>query len=125
MATRVLVVDDHAGFRSFAQRLLSAAGFVVVGEVGTGADAVAASERLRPDAVLLDVQLPDLDGFEVARRLAQQPDAPDVVLTSARSLSDLGVERLDGAGVRAQAMTPEGELVADLSGPALTAALSA
>jgi len=67
MATRVLVVDDHAGFRSFAQRLLSAAGFVVVGEVGNGADAVAASERLRPDAVLLDVQLPDLDGFEVAR----------------------------------------------------------
>jgi CheY-like chemotaxis protein len=119
MATRVLVVDDHAGFRSFAQRLLSAAGFVVVGEVGNGADAVAASERLRPDAVLLDVQLPDLDGFEVARRLAQQPDAPDVVLTSARSLSDLGVERLDGAGVRGFVAK------SDLSGPALTAALSA
>ena len=80
---------------------------------------VAASERLRPDAVLLDVQLPDLDGFEVARRLAQQPDAPDVVLTSARSLSDLGVERLDGAGVRGFVAK------SDLSGPALTAALSA
>jgi two-component system nitrate/nitrite response regulator NarL len=119
MVTRVLVVDDHAGFRSFAHQLLSASGFVVVGEVGNGADAIAASEWLRPDAVLLDVQLPDLDGFEVARRLAQQPDAPDVVLTSARSLSDFGVERLDGAGVRGFVAK------SDLSGPALTAVLSA
>ena len=117
MATRVLVVDDHAGFRSFARRLLSAAGFVVVGEVGSGEDAVAASERLRPDAVLLDVQLPDLDGFEVARRLARQPDAPDVVLTSARSLRDYGVDTL-GVGVRGFVAK------SDLSGPALTAALS-
>ena len=117
MATRVLVVDDHAGFRSFARRLLSAAGFVVVGEVGTGADAVATSERLRPDAVLLDVQLPDLDGFEVARRLAQQRDPPDVVLTSARNIRDYGVDTL-GVGVRGFVAK------SDLSGPALAAALS-
>jgi CheY-like chemotaxis protein len=115
----VLVVDDHAGFRSFAHRLLSAAGFVVVGEVGNGADAVAASERLRPDAVLLDVQLPDLDGFEVARLLARQQDAPDVVLTSARSLSDFGVERLDGTCARGFVAK------SDLSGAALIAVLSA
>ena len=68
----MLVVDDHAGFRSMARQLLAAAGFEVVGDAGTGSEAVAVSARLRPDAVLLDVQLPDLDGFEVSRRLAQQ-----------------------------------------------------
>ena len=117
MAARVLVVDDHASFRSFANRLLSAAGFVVVGEASNGADAVAASERLRPDAVLLDVQLPDIDGFEVARRLAQQPEPPDVVLTSARSLSDYGVQEL---GADVLGFVPK----SDLSGPALSAVLS-
>jgi two-component system response regulator EvgA len=88
---RVLVVDDHPGFRSMARRLLAAAGFEVVGEAGTGWEAVATSARLRPDAVLLDVQLPVLDGFEVSRRLAEQVSPPAVVLTSARTLADYGV----------------------------------
>ena len=96
---RVLVVDDHVGFRSLARRLLTAEGFAVVGEAGTGAEGLSCSASLRPDAVLLDVQLPDLDGFEVSRRLAELPGSPAVVLTSARPLSDYGARALP-AGVR-------------------------
>jgi CheY-like chemotaxis protein len=56
---RVLIVDDQAEFRWFAARLLAADGLVVAGEAATGAEAVAAAHLLRPDLVLLDVQLPD------------------------------------------------------------------
>src|SRR5262249_5647341 len=66
----VLIVDDHAGFRESARALLEAEGFTVVGDAADGAAAVAAVARLRPDVVLLDVQLPDVDGFAVAGRLA-------------------------------------------------------
>src|SRR3954454_201506 len=68
----VLIVDDHAGFRSLARRLLEAAGYEVVGEAHDGASAIELAWGLRPAIVLLDVQLPDLDGFEVARRLADE-----------------------------------------------------
>ena len=88
MARTVLVVDDHAGFRSRARLLLEAEGYEVVGEAGDGATAVAEAGRLRPDVVLLDVQLPDADGFEVASRLTANGDAPAVVLTSSRDWSD-------------------------------------
>ncbi len=98
MSTRVLIVDDHASFRALARRLLDADGFCVVGEAADGAGAVAAVHRLRPDVVLLDVQLPDLDGFAVADRLLGRPGAPAVVLTSSRSRSDYG-ERLDRPGI--------------------------
>jgi DNA-binding NarL/FixJ family response regulator len=97
VSIRVLVVDDHPGYRSMARRMLAAAGFDVVGEAGTGSEAVAVSARLHPDAVLLDVQLPDLDGFEVSRRLARQASPPAVVLTSARSLADYGVQAVPSA----------------------------
>jgi DNA-binding NarL/FixJ family response regulator len=85
MAVSVLIVDDHDGFRVGARDLLEADGFEVVGEAGDGCSAVAATERLRPDVVLLDVQLPDLDGFAVAERLAAQYPRPAVVLISSRS----------------------------------------
>ena len=88
MARTVLVVDDHAGFRSRARLLLEAEGYEVVGEAGDGATAVAEAGRLRPDVVLLDVQLPDADGFDVASRLTANGDAPAVVLTSSRDWSD-------------------------------------
>ncbi len=94
---RVLVVDDHVRFRTLARRLLTAGGFVVVGEAGTGAEGLSCSAALRPDAVLLDVQLPDLSGFEVSRRLGEQRDPPAVVLTSARPLSDYGARALPTA----------------------------
>ena len=68
--SRVLIVDDHEGFRAAAHALLEAEGFVVVGEAGDGPGAVEAVGRLRPDVVLLDVQLPGIDGFGVAELLA-------------------------------------------------------
>jgi two-component system nitrate/nitrite response regulator NarL len=86
----VLIVDDHAGFRRFARRLLEAAGFTVVGEAQDGASAVLAVEELRPELVLLDIVLPDMDGFAVAERLLENGDGPVVVLTSSREAADFG-----------------------------------
>ena len=87
---RVLVVDDHAGFRSCATELLEAEGFDVVGEAEDGASALARAAELMPEWVLLDIQLPDLDGFEVAERLlAVNPDLA-IVLVSSRDRSSYG-----------------------------------
>ena len=87
---RVLVVDDHAGFRACASELLEAEGFDVVGEAEDGASALARAAELMPEWVLLDIQLPDLDGFEVAERLlAVDPDLV-IVLVSSRDRSAYG-----------------------------------
>ena len=67
---RLLIVDYHAGFRRAAREALEDEGYAVVGEAGTGAEALASVDRLRPDVILLDVQLPDMTGFQVADRLA-------------------------------------------------------
>jgi DNA-binding NarL/FixJ family response regulator len=83
----ILIVDDHAEFRRAARALLEADGFDVVGEADDGESALAETARLRPSLVLLDVHLPDLDGFELAARLAQTADPPAVVLTSSRGIS--------------------------------------
>ena len=90
MAARVLIVDDHPGFRAAARRLLELEGYVVVGEAEDGTSAVNAALALQPDVVLLDVQLPDIDGFEVAERLSGNGHMPAVVLTSSREASDYG-----------------------------------
>jgi DNA-binding NarL/FixJ family response regulator len=90
MTTRALVVDDHAGFRTSARFLLELEGFEVVGEAEDGASAVDAAERLRPDLVLLDVQLPDMRGFEVARRILAGGSKARIVLVSSREESDYG-----------------------------------
>jgi DNA-binding NarL/FixJ family response regulator len=87
MGGTVLIVDDHAAFRSFARALLEAEGFDVVGEAEDGTSALAAVARLRPAVVVLDVQLPDIDGFQVAKRLHEHNDAPAVVLVSTREAS--------------------------------------
>lgn len=84
MAWTVLIVDDHAGFRASARALLEADGFEVVGEAADGRSALEQARRLRPQVVLLDVQLPGMDGFAVAHRLAVEPSAPAVVLISSR-----------------------------------------
>jgi DNA-binding NarL/FixJ family response regulator len=88
VATTVLLVDDHAGFRIQARALLVAAGYDVVGEAADGAGALAAARANRPDVVVLDVQLPDIDGFEVARSLHEGRDPPAIVLISSRGASD-------------------------------------
>ena len=78
-SVRVLTVDDHAAFRAAAHALVDAtAGFEVVGEAATGEEGVAAAFRLRPDVVLLDVCLPDIDGYEAARRIS--PHLPAMVI---------------------------------------------
>jgi DNA-binding NarL/FixJ family response regulator len=87
MAKTVLIVDDHAPFRAMARALLQLEGFEVVGEAANPHSALDAVRRLRPAVVLLDVQLPDLDGFEVARRLARAGDPPAIVLVSSRDRS--------------------------------------
>ena len=91
MAATVLIVDDHPTFRKFARRLLEQFGFVVVGEAADAAGALTATRELHPEAVLLDVLLPDGSGLEVAARLAAAGHPPAVVLTSSRSAGDLGV----------------------------------
>ena len=114
MPHTVLIVDDHAGFRRSARRLLQADGFDVVGEALDGHGALAETVRLRPDVVLLDIQLPDTDGFAVARSLAGECPVPTIILISSREATEYGgrVEsaptagfiaksRLSGAAVRA------------------------
>ncbi len=90
MAASVLIVDDHESFRSAVRRLLVADGFAVVGEAGTGNAALVAVRDLRPDVVLLDIALPDIDGFAVADTLSTQDEPPVVVLVSSRSRADYG-----------------------------------
>ena len=89
-ARRVLVVDDHPSFRRCARALLAAEGFEVVAEVEDGASAIAAVAECAPDIVLLDVQLPDLDGFEVAKRLLTSDPGLRIVLISSRDRSQYG-----------------------------------
>src|SRR2546423_15441254 len=89
--TSGLVVDARPSFRASAGALLQAEGFEVVGEAADGAEALRAVEELHPDVVLLGVQLPDTDGFDVAARLTKMNShAPAVVLTSSRDGSDFG-----------------------------------
>jgi DNA-binding NarL/FixJ family response regulator len=114
MAATVLIVDDHASFRSSARALLEAGGFVVVGEAADGRSALSAAQRLRPAVVLLDVQLPDLDGFAVAEQLAE---VTAVVLISSRDASAYR-RRLSGSPARGFLAKSE------LSAPALAALIA-
>jgi DNA-binding NarL/FixJ family response regulator len=117
MARTVLIVDDHAGFRAWARTVLEVDNFEVVGEAEDGASAIAQARQLQPDVVLLDIRLPDTDGFHVARELARQFPFT-VVLVSSRDASDYGsrIEQSPAAG-----FIPK----ADLSAAALEALLEA
>jgi DNA-binding NarL/FixJ family response regulator len=94
----VLIVDDHEPFRAVARELLERAGYVVTGEAGDAAEALAAVASEEPDAVLLDVQLPDSDGFAVAAALAAA-GGPAVVLISSRDAEEYG-RRVADCGAR-------------------------
>jgi CheY-like chemotaxis protein len=113
----VLIVDDHEEFRNSARALLQADGYAVVGEARDGAEAIAEAERLRPEIVLLDIQLPGIDGFAVAERLASWAHPPAVVLISSRDARSYG-PRLARAPARGFLSK------ADLSGEALSSMVS-
>jgi DNA-binding NarL/FixJ family response regulator len=117
MAKTVVIVDDHPSFRSSARMLLESDGYEVVGEAATGEEGVDVALELRPDLVLLDVNLPDIDGFEVAARITADPNPPAVILTSSRDSSDFGplVEKSGALGFVAKS---------ELSGAALEAVLA-
>jgi DNA-binding NarL/FixJ family response regulator len=112
----VLVVDDDAGFRGLAVRILGAGGLQVVGEADTAAGGMAAALTLRPDAVLLDVRLPDGDGISLGREIAALAWEPRVVLIS----SEVDVELATGDGgplaFVAKADLPQARLLELLSG---------
>ncbi len=113
MTRSVLIVDDHQSFRQSARLLLEAEGYEVLGEAEDGRSALSEAERLGPEVVLLDVFLPDVDGFEVAAELTARGLAV-VVLTSSRDGQDFG-SLIEESGARGFIPKPE------LSGTALAA----
>jgi DNA-binding NarL/FixJ family response regulator len=116
MTPTVLIVDDHPSFRATARALLEAEGFDIVGEAADGAQALALAAETHPEVVLLDVQLPDIDGFAVAAQLTANGDSPAVVLVSSRDGSDFG-SLVEESGARG--FVPK----AELSGERLAALL--
>ncbi len=99
MVRTVLIVDDHPRFRRSARALLEFEGFEVVGEAATGAEALALTAELAPEALLLDVQLPDFDGFEVADRVRGRSPQPQIVFVSNRDAVDFGT-KVGASGAR-------------------------
>jgi DNA-binding NarL/FixJ family response regulator len=85
-----LIVDDHAAFRASARLLLESEGFEVVGEAADGESAIEQNATLAPEVILLDVQLPGMDGFEVTSRVTGTDGAPVVILVSSRDGVDFG-----------------------------------
>jgi DNA-binding NarL/FixJ family response regulator len=116
--TTILIVDDHPDFRAEARRLLEREGFAVIGEAGSAADARAIAIALHPDVVLLDIGLPDGDGFEVAAWLRRAGLMATIILTSSRDASAYG-PLLSDAPV--DGFIPKDEL----SGPAIAALIAA
>lgn len=90
MPRRVLIVDDNADFRTAVRQLLERHGFAVVAEAETGASGIEQAQAHLPDLVLLDVQLPDADGFEIAERLSRLDAPVEVILTSSLDGTDFG-----------------------------------
>jgi DNA-binding NarL/FixJ family response regulator len=116
---RVLIIDDHPGFRAQARALLVAAGYEVVGEAADGESGVREARDLSPDVVLLDIQLPDITGFEVMRLMAGESDPPAIILISSHDASDYGrrIERSGALGFICKADLSTATLAAVLAGP--------
>jgi DNA-binding NarL/FixJ family response regulator len=110
MARTVLVIDDHAGFRAIARTILEEAGYLVVAEAANGESGVEAAVRTTPDIAIVDVQLPDMDGFEVTRRLLEADAGPAIVLVSTRDRSDFG-SLVESSG--ANGFVPKAEISAE------------
>jgi DNA-binding NarL/FixJ family response regulator len=117
MNRTVLMVDDHAGFRARARALLEAQGFAVIGEASDGRSALEAADRLRPDIALVDIGLPDIDGFAVAERLRAGDMATWIVLVSGRAAEDYGdrIARSAADGFIAK-MDLSGERLSEVAG---------
>jgi CheY-like chemotaxis protein len=112
MSATVLVVDDNPAFRALARRLLVEVGLEPAGEAATVAAALAAADSLHPDAILVDVGLPDGDGVALARRLSALPWHPRVVLTSgdADAATDADARRSGAAAFVPKDQLPNAEL---------------
>jgi DNA-binding NarL/FixJ family response regulator len=115
VAPTILIVDDHPSFRASARAILEADGFSIVGEAEDGADGIRMLRELRPDVVLLDVQLPDMSGFDVCIECGDL-DTTSVVLVSSRDATDYG-QLIESSG--ASGFVPK----AELSGAAISALL--
>jgi AmiR/NasT family two-component response regulator len=94
---RVIIADDESVIRADLREMLSNLGYLVVGEVGDGQSAVNVARELKPDVVIMDIKMPDLDGIEAAKVLTQEKVAP-VLLLTAYSQRDL-IDRAKEAGV--------------------------
>jgi DNA-binding NarL/FixJ family response regulator len=110
MTQTILIVDDHPSFLAAARFLLETEGFHVVGVATDGESAVAETLRLAPDVVLLDVSLPDIDGFEVAARLRAAGTPSAIVFTSSRDGQDFGPLIADSGG---RGFIPKAEVTGD------------
>jgi CheY-like chemotaxis protein len=117
MRWQVLIIDDNIAFRGAVRQLLERGGFAVVAEAGDGAGGIEAATAHRPDLAIVDLQLPDIDGFEVAERLSRLDMAPRVILTSSLDGADFGALV---AGSPAHGFIPK----AELSAPAIEAMLA-
>jgi DNA-binding NarL/FixJ family response regulator len=111
MDRRVLIVDDNGAFRAAERQLLERAGFSVVAEADSGGGGVEEAKAHGPDVAIVDVQLPDFDGFEVAARLSELETAPRVILVSSLDGADFGALV---AGSSALGFVPKDELSASL-----------
>ncbi|KRC88331.1 hypothetical protein ASE25_15980 [Terrabacter sp. Root85] len=107
MTPTLVIIDDHDGFRACARALLEAEGYDVVGEAADGSSGAELVGRLQPDVVLLDIVLPDVDGFAVSERIAGCAPHCAVVLTSTRSRRSYGARV---AAVRARGFVGKSEL---------------
>ncbi len=117
--TRVIIADDESIVRTDLKEMLTNLGYLVIGEVGDGQSAVNLARELKPDVVLMDIRMPDLDGIDAAKILTEEQIAP-VVLLTAYSQKEL-VERAKEAGVVGYLVKPFRET--DLM-PAIEVALS-
>jgi len=119
MGATVVIVDDHPAFRARAAQVLEAAGYEVIGSCADGRSALALLATRRPDVVLLDVQLPDMDGFRVIEQLGADEVGPAIVLVSSREAADYGgrIDRSGAVGFITKAELSAESLADALAGP--------